>query len=159
MVKKFLQSFIFGALAIVGAFVVQVFIITILSVLNSDYSINSLFYIRNTLVTIIVIAIIEEVFRVFLLKRLLEIVSGKNILFTGFSFGLGFSFVELMAISQNISLNASILSLISVFLLHVILSIIVLYMIDKKCKTSQIIISLILVIFMHVIYNFAVNIF
>ncbi len=159
MVKKFLQSFIFGALAIVGALVVQVFIITILSVLNSDYSINSLFYIRNTLVTIIVIAIIEEVFRVFLLKRLLEIVSGKNILFTGFSFGLGFSFVELMAISQNISLNASILSLISVFLLHVILSIIVLYMIDKKCKTSQIIISLILVIFMHVIYNFAVNIF
>ncbi len=159
MVKKFLQSFIFGALAIVGALVVQVFVITILSVLNSDYSINSLFYIRNTLVTIIVIAIIEEIFRVFLLKRLLEIVSGKNILFTGFSFGLGFSFVELMAISQNISLNASIPSLISVFLLHVILSIIVLYMIDKKYKTSQIIISLILVIFMHVIYNFAVNIF
>ena len=159
MVKNLLQSFIFGTFAIVGAFVIQVFIITLLSVFNADYSINSLFYIKNTLIAVIIIAVVEETFRLLLLKRLLEVASKTNILVKGIFFGMGFFSIEFVSIAQNNMLIASPLSIFSLFLFHALVSITVLYLLSKKTSITQIITSLSIAVFFHAIYNLIVNTF
>lgn len=158
MVKNFIQSLSFGILAIIGAFIVQAFTITIISVLTRDSSINSIFEIDNVFLAIVIIAVIEEIFRILLIKKLLEINNSLNVLFKGFSFGFGFSLVELFFISKNVQLNPSIFSLMSVFVFHVLLSMFILYKLNKHSDAIQIIISLVIAILTHILYNlFVIN--
>ncbi len=157
MVKNFIQSITFGALAIIGAFIVQAFLITIISILTRDYTMSSVFQIENTFLAILIVAIIEETFRIIFIKRILEISSTSNILLKGFSFGFGFSLIELFFISKNIFLNPSILSLISIFVFHTILSIVIFHNLHKYRDTFQLFISFTIAVSAHVIYNIVVN--
>ncbi len=157
MVTTFIQSLSFGGLAIIGAFIVQAFTITLISVFTRDPGINSIFELNNTFLAITIIALIEEVFRITLIKRLIDISNNSNILFKGFSFGFGFSMIELFFISQSAQLNPSILSLVSVFMFHVLISMFTFYKLNKHRYTIQVIISLLIAISAHIIYNILVN--
>ncbi len=157
MVTTFIQSLSFGGLAIIGAFIVQAFAITLISVFTRDPGINSIFELNNTFLAITIIALIEEVFRIALIKKLIDISNNSNILFKGFSFGFGFSMIELFFISQSVPLHPSILSLVSVFMFHVLISMFTFYKLNKHRYTIQVIISLLIAVSAHIIYNILVN--
>jgi len=152
---KFIQAFIFGILAALGALVVELVISNSYSILSGK-NIELDYYSAHLTFFLIIVVLTEEIFKYLMISKLYSNPTDpQRTISTALLAGSGFAFVELLLLHFNIDLFYLDSKLIGVFLLHLATAGMIGYcMLFKKNSSPLKILSL--AFCLHIIYNLMV---
>ncbi len=156
---KFIETFFWGAFIACTALIAQVFV-TVISEIFFKTTLTFQYLLTDTIIHVsllmLIAATIEELLRYLIIKKRISIyVSGLlTSLIYGIALGIGFaSFETFLALAgHTISLNI-LFMMVPIFVIHIILSIFLLFFIKSKVKPILELHYLIISIVLHTIGN------
>lgn len=156
---KKLESFFWGIIAALGAYVIQFFLVRILLIVNPTEG-NSYAGFFSVPAFILFAAFAEEIFKyLMLLRRIVRISSKKTFLANACLMGIGFFSVELLLILAN-SAMTSIQMMVEIAVLHIGTAVLMGYFIvatKKMPSFNSIVVPLVSAIALHFLFNFFVS--